>query len=287
MLEEKDRHIQDLTETLNQFHDDQQKYFDDTTLNSTEQVTQMSADLNRAEATNRILRTQLDALKRQITNISQREKQARDMMKTLKTQLIRRPVISVKADKKLTNTNREEQLQRKIHQLENEILDLKDELRKQININDNKKAKNAAELGLWDKQKRFQELSEKLRAKLTEKEIDFERLKANYTAAKNTITRFEKEKHILENRIKSGRYYAGNNFCANCNHQHLTKYTPAETPDSYTGTGTASEISSVGDLALNEGGHEMLNILKARVESQQRKIVALELEGKVNTHLIL
>lgn len=96
MLEEKDKHIQDLTETLNQFHDDQQKYINDTALNSAEQVHIISANLTRTETTNRVLTTQLEALKRQVANIQQREKQSRDMIKTLKNQLIKRPVISVK-----------------------------------------------------------------------------------------------------------------------------------------------------------------------------------------------
>jgi len=96
MLEDKDKHIQDLTETLNQFHDDQQKYINDTALNSAEQVHIISANLTRAETTNRVLTTQLEALKRQVANIQQREKQSRDMIKTLKNQLIKRPVISVK-----------------------------------------------------------------------------------------------------------------------------------------------------------------------------------------------
>lgn len=96
MLEEKDKHIQDLTDTLNQFHDDQQKYINDTAINSAEQVHIISGNLTRAETTNRILTTQLEALKRQLSNVQQREKQSREMIKTLKDQLIKRPVISVR-----------------------------------------------------------------------------------------------------------------------------------------------------------------------------------------------
>ena len=269
MLEEKDKHIQDLTETLNQFHDDQQKYINDSAINSAEQVHLISADLNRADATNRVLKTQLEALKRQVTSIQQREKQAREMIKTLKNQLIRRPVISVKSDKR-PSTAREEHLQKKVSELENELLEVKDELRRQININDNKKAKNAAELGLWDKQKRYQELSEKLKAKLTEKEIDFDRMKANYQIAKNNITRLERERAMLENKLKSGRYLHNVNVsqqtnCPHCNHH---KYSIAETP-----TTATSDIGS-------ETSHELVSALKSRIESQQRRIIALELDGK-------
>lgn len=273
MLEDKDKHIQDLTETLNQFHDDQQKYINDSALNSAEQVHHISADLNRADASNRILKTQLEALKRQITNIQQREKQAREMIKTLKNQLIRRPVISVKGDKR-PNSLRDEQLQRKVQELDSELLDVKDELRRQININDNKRAKNAAELGLWDKQKRYQELSEKLKVKLTEKEIDCERMKANLQIAKNNIMRLEKEKTMFENRMKSGRYLSGagvghNSFCATCNGA-----AQRDTP-------LTSATSETGSSMINDGNHhELINVLKSRIESQQRRIISLELEGK-------
>ena len=273
MLEDKDKHIQDLTETLNQFHDDQQKYINDSALNSAEQVHHISADLNRADASNRILKTQLEALKRQITNIQQREKQAREMIKTLKNQLIRRPVISVKGDKR-PNSQRDEQLQRKVQELDSELLDVKDELRRQTNINDNKRAKNAAELGLWDKQKRYQELSEKLKVKLTEKEIDCERMKANLQIAKNNIMRLEKEKTMLENRMKSGRYLSGagvghSSFCGTCN-----VAAQRDTP-------LTSGTSETGSSMINDGNqHEMVNVLKSRIESQQRRIISLELEGK-------
>jgi bifunctional ADP-heptose synthase (sugar kinase/adenylyltransferase) len=70
--------------------DDQQKFLTDTTLQSAEQVSQLSADLNRCEATNRVMRTQVEALKRQIVNLGLREKQARELVKNLKNQLIRR-----------------------------------------------------------------------------------------------------------------------------------------------------------------------------------------------------
>jgi centrosomal protein CEP290 len=272
MLEEKDKHIQDLTDTLNQFHDDQQKYINDSAINSAEQVHLISTDLNRADATNRIMKTQLEALKRQVTSIQQREKQAREMIKTLKNQLIRRPVISIKSDKRAT-TGGEDHQQKKIRELENELVEVKDELRRQVNINDNKKAKNAAELQLWDKQKRYQELSERLKTKLTEKEIDFERMKANFQIAKNSITRLEREKNMLENKLKSGRYLHNVNVAqqSSCVHCHPQKYPGTETP-----TTATSEFGS-------EMNHELISALKSRIESQQRRIISLELDGRGST----
>lgn len=116
-------------------------------------------------------------------------------------------------------------------------------------------------------------MSEKLKTKLTEKEIDYERLKANLQIAKNTITRLEKEKMMLENKVKSGRYLQSvsnsslasvstNNqgICQHCKH-HLE---------------ATSMVSETG----SELNHELINALKSRIESQQRKIIAMELEGK-------
>lgn len=174
---------------------------------------------------------------------------------------------------KRPSTTREEQQQKRINELENQLLEVKDDLRRQININDNKKAKNAAELGLWDKQKRYQEMSEKLKGKLTEKEIDCERLKANLQMAKNNIRRLENEKIMLDNKLKSGRYLqtvGGSSTSSNtaCQHCHTSKHSQrTETPSIMSDSG--SEMNS-----------ELVVALKSRIESQQRKIIAMELDGK-------
>lgn len=278
MLEEKDRHIQDLTETLSQFHDDQQKFMNDTSLHSAEQVSQLSADLNRSEASNRVLKTQIEALKRQILSIQQREKQSRDLVKTLKNQLIKRPVISMKPDR--TPTPREEQLARKLQQLETELLDTKDELRKQININENRRAKNAAELDLWNKQKRWQQMAEKLKVQLKEREVELDKLKVHFNSAKNTIVRLEREKAILEGRSIRGSSAGSVTLAASRFGAGDSKYTPADSPDSCTTEGTASDEASTEVNTFAQNSKEIIEALKNRIESQQRRIVAMELERK-------
>ncbi|EAT42669.1 AAEL005809-PA, partial [Aedes aegypti] len=278
MLEEKDRHIQDLTETLSQFHDDQQKFMNDTSLHSAEQVSQLSADLNRSEASNRVLKTQIEALKRQILSIQQREKQSRDLVKTLKNQLIKRPVISMKPDR--VPTPREEQLARKLQQLETELLDTKDELRKQININENRRAKNAAELDLWNKQKRWQQMAEKLKVQLKEREVELDKLKVHFNSAKNTIVRLEREKAILEGRSIRGSSAGSVTLAASRFGAGDSKYTPADSPDSCTTEGTASDEASTEVNTFAQNSKEIIEALKNRIESQQRRIVAMELERK-------
>lgn len=154
------------------------------------------------------------------------------------------------------------------------MLEVKDELRRQVNINDNKKAKNAAELGLWEKQKRYQEMSEKLKAKLTEREIDCERLKANLQMAKNSVKRLENEKILLENRLKSNRFIqtvgSSNSSCQHC---HSTKHN--QLPETPSVISESSEMNS-----------ELILALKSRIESQQRRIIAMEL-GKGSTAYVL
>ncbi|KAL1375868.1 hypothetical protein pipiens_004571 [Culex pipiens pipiens] len=283
MLEEKDRHIQDLTETLSQFHDDQQKFMNDTSLHSAEQVSQLSADLNRSEASNRVLKTQLEALKRQILSVQQREKQSRELVKTLKNQLIKRPVISMKPER--TTTPREDQLARKVQQLETELLDTKDELRKQVSINENRRAKNAAELDLWNKQKRWQQIAEKLKAQLKEREIELDKLKVHFNSAKATIGRLEREKALLEGRGAVRGSSGGSGTSARFVGSDSNKYTTAESPDSCTTESTGSDDACTELNTFAQNSKEIIEALKSRIESQQRRIIAMELgtEGEIRS----
>ncbi|XP_049542835.1 centrosomal protein cep290 [Anopheles darlingi] len=275
MLEEKDRHIQDLTDTLSQFHEDQSNFMNDTSLHSAEQVSQLSADLNRSEASNRVLKTQIDALKRQIASVQQREKQSRELVKTLKNQLIKRPVIAMKTDR--LTTPREDQLARRVQQLETELLDAKDELRKQTMINENRRAKTAAELDLWNKQKRWQQMAERLKGQLKEREVELEKLKVHFNTAKTTISRLERDRARLQS---SG---AGSNAVAVGPQQMPeNKYQDgSESPEQSCSTdSTVSESTSTTTHMFDANRKEIIEALKSRIEAQQRRIVAMELERK-------
>uniref|UniRef100_A0A182LRS4 Uncharacterized protein n=1 Tax=Anopheles culicifacies TaxID=139723 RepID=A0A182LRS4_9DIPT len=275
MLEEKDRHIQDLTETLSQFHEDQRSFMNDTSLHSAEQVSQLSADLNRSEASNRVLKTQIEALKRQIVSIQQREKQSRDLVKTLKNQLIKRPVIAMKPDR--MSTPREDQLARRVQLLETELLDTKDELRKQTVINENRRAKTAAELDLWNKQKRWQQMAERLKVQLKEREVELEKLKVHFNTAKTTIARMERDR----TRFNSGGTGTSTTATATLLDN---KYQPSGSPDQYCSTdSTVSEDTSTTTTTaqmFTQNSKEIIDALKSRIESQQRRIIAMELDRK-------
>lgn len=234
-------------------------------------MSQLTADLNRSEATNKVLNTQLEALKRQITNLGQREKQARDLVKTLKNQLIRRPVISIKNQK---GTTKEEQYQRRAEILQNELTETKEELRKQTQLAETRKMKNSHELNLWEKQKRAQQNADKFKLKLSERETEMEKLKMNLNSCRQTISRLEREKTILEARNQRNLSYCQSPSCPN---NHPTSDSPESDEADYYG-----EIVGVTAVPkfINEASNEMFKALRSRIEQQQRKIVAMELEGK-------
>lgn len=180
--------------------DDQQRFINETSLYSADQVTQLGADLTRSEATNRILSTQLEALRRQVANLTQREKQARELVNSLRNQLIKRPVVSVKSE--LNTRTKFEQLQKRSQLMETELEDLRKEKKRLTILVEEKRAKNANDLALWDKQKRWQQNAEKLKTKLAETEASLEKSRIMLNAAKTTINRLEKDKNALEARLR-------------------------------------------------------------------------------------
>ena len=262
----------------------------------------MANDLTRTEATNKIYHTQVEALRKQLNNLTQREKQARELNQSLRNQLIKRPVVSIKTE--LNARVKSENLQKRVQQLELDLEDAKAEIQRQKVIIDNKRARSANEVGLWEKQKRWQQNAEKFKAKLEETETMLEKTRSLLQSARNTINRLEKDKQILEAKI--GRITQHNvqqsmkccrtPSCPNLHHQASNggKYTPSESPETY--TGASSECSSPGRTPIppcNGKNHfnnmpcslqnphaEIIDALKARIEMQQRKILAMELEGK-------
>uniref|UniRef100_A0A1I8M5X9 Centrosomal protein cep290 n=1 Tax=Musca domestica TaxID=7370 RepID=A0A1I8M5X9_MUSDO len=289
LLEEKDRHINELMDTLNNFHDDQQRYINESSNYSADQIAKLASDLTRTEATNKIYQTQVEAMRKQLANLTQREKQARELNQSLRQQLIKRPVVSIKTE--LNARVKNENLQKRLQQLEIDLEEARAEIQRQRVIIESKRARSANEVGLWEKQKRWQQSAEKFKAKLEETEVMLEKTRSLLQSARTTINRLEKDKQILE--AKLGRFAQQNvqnsmkccrtPSCPNLHHHgspgHTSgggggaKYTPSESPETY--TGASSECSSPG-----HAHDEIIQALKTRIEMQQRKILALELEGK-------
>ncbi|XP_046807690.1 centrosomal protein cep290 [Lucilia cuprina] len=305
LIEEKDKHINELMDTLNNFHDDQQRYINDSSNYSADQIAKLANDLTRTEATNKIYQTQVEALRKQLNNLTQREKQARDLNQSLRNQLIKRPVVSIKTE--LNARVKSENLQKRVQQLELDLEDAKAEIQRQKVIIESKRARSANEVGLWEKQKRWQQNAEKFKSKLEETETLLEKTRSLLQSARNTINRLEKDKQILEaklsritqHNVQHSMKCCRTPSCPNLHHQTSSmgsgnggKYTPSESPETY--TGASSECSSPGrsslpphcskahfnNVALQNPHNDIIEALKARIEMQQRKILALELEGK-------
>lgn len=241
--------------------------------------------------------------------MTQREKQAREQNQSLRNQLIKRPVVSIKTE--LNARVRTENLQKRIQALELDLEDARAQIQRQQIVLEAKRAKSASKVGLWEKQKRWQQNAEKFKAKYEETEAALEKTRALLQSARNMITRLEKEKQTHEMRHGRTNQNAGMQAIKCCrtpscpNLQHgACKYTPSESPETY--TGASSECSSPTHSAINRHKHiethfyaaanrdvtahtstdknqahaELIEALKARIELQQRKILAMELEGK-------
>ncbi|EDW19613.1 centrosomal protein cep290 [Drosophila mojavensis] len=306
-LEEKDKHIRDLMDTLKNFHDDQQRYINDTSNYSADQIAKLAADLNRTEATNKIYHTQMEALRRQLANVTQREKQARDLTQSLRQQLLKRPVVSIKTE--LNARVKNENLQKRIQQLELDLDESRAQLQRQQTLLEAKRTRSANEVGLWEKQKRWQQQAEKLKSKLEETELALEKTRTLLQAARTTIARLEKDKHLLESKVGKAGAGGGNPAttaasagahnvlkccrapsCPNLHHVGAAKFTPSpsESPETYTGPSSEcsspahnqSQPNSTHHSFYEQGQAELIEALKARIEMQQRKIIAMELEGR-------
>uniref|UniRef100_A0A1A9WP16 Uncharacterized protein n=1 Tax=Glossina brevipalpis TaxID=37001 RepID=A0A1A9WP16_9MUSC len=297
LVDEKDKHINELLETLNNFHEDQERFITDSSSYTADQIARLANDLTRTEATNKIYYAQVEALKKQLSNLTQREKQARDLIQSLRNQLIKRPVVSIKTE--LNARVKTESLQKRVQQLELELEEARAEIQRQKVVIDNKRHRSAHEVGLWEKQKRWQQNAEKLKVKLEDTETTLEKTKTLLQSARNAINRLEKDKQMMEaklGRVTNQTTKHSIKCCRapSCPNLHnpsstnaaIAKYTTSESPETY--TGGSSDCSSPARSSTTNKTHytvqvqnqEVVEALKARLEMQQRKILAMELAGK-------
>lgn len=145
-------------------------------------------------------------------------------------------------------------------------------MRRQSSLAETRKAK--IDFDLWNKQKNWQQTSEKLKLKLKEKDNELEKIKSSFDSTKTIISRLEREKHILENRSRNSRYCTSTS-CPNLHGQIVhEKYNK---PSSSAGSASENELSQ---RDFGESQPEFVKALKSRIEAQQRRIVNMELEGK-------
>lgn len=205
-----------------------------------------------------------------------------------------------------STSSREEHLQKRVHQLDNDLLQTREELRKQTLAAQCKRNKDASDLGLWSKQKRFQQMADALKEKLADRENEFDKLKSHLATSKAVITRLEREKNILNDRL--GRSVQQQRFCQypSCPSLHLSSAKPlvGESPDSCAAShqhgadfryanqmgkppdSARSKPTSSGganQLDISDNNQDIIEAQHSRIEAQQRKLVAMEFEGRGNT----
>ncbi|XP_054267810.1 centrosomal protein of 290 kDa-like [Macrosteles quadrilineatus] len=144
------------------------------------------------------LRGELDRANKRIDVIQNQNTELKSEVQRLRKQLTLRQSSTPKSE--VVSTAREEVLQKKIKQLEEQLADYQVIVQKGKEIH---KSKCDQEFVKWEEKKKWQTSNDKLKAQLKEKSCQVEALRANIDRLKDTIIRLEKEKVILEGKLKN------------------------------------------------------------------------------------
>ena len=165
-----------------------------------------------------------------------------------------------------------EQLQKKTVSLEKEVDELKENLQKQISINESHRTKVSDDFEKWNKQKHFQQMSEKLRTKLKEKTDECDKLQQTCAGYRILIEKLEREKHLLEGKIKSIKSLGANT--------DVLRYETLEVENSKLQS-DVQLLRSKLELQQHCSGGLGTVVLQEKLENQERKLAMLELSSKV------
>ncbi|CAG9830349.1 unnamed protein product, partial [Diabrotica balteata] len=221
------------------------------------------------ESAKDLLTKEHDLLKRRYEQLLIKEKNARDEIRELKTQLLKKP-ISARSDK--SDKSIKDQLQKKVFTLENEIIDLKQNLSEQIAINEAHRVQANEDFEKWKKMKYFQQTAEKLKNKLKERDNEFEKLQQTNTGYRMAIERLEREKRNLENRVKTLK---ASNLNINLNSELETLRT-----ENLKLLNDVDILKHKLEMQQHHAGALGATMLQEKLEGQERKIAILELSAK-------
>lgn len=156
--------------------------------------------------------------------------------------------------------------------------DLKDKLDKQISINETHRLKVGEDFEKWNKQKHWQQTAEKLKIKLKEKCEEFEKLQHTCAGYRILIERLEREKHVLEGRIKNLKH-SGQNI----NYSRMVETLQMENAKYLS---QIELLNSKLEAQHHHSGGLAAAMLQEKLEAQERKIAVLELSTKVRFIII-
>ncbi|XP_043474631.1 centrosomal protein of 290 kDa isoform X2 [Leptopilina heterotoma] len=283
-LHEKENQIQDLSVTCQQLQNELEVM--ETVVNVPQtntydvreaKICETIHNSSREQAINQS-QTQLDCLRRQLQALLDKERIYKNQIAELKQQQSRRYMATKTQEKK--NLQREVQLDRKVKSLEEELQRTKEQLNRESLVHEVKKAKTAEELALWEKQKKWQQMAEKLKEKLKEKTDEVQKLQTNHEKLRSIISCMEREKYYLRSKLKLEKSGMSAGF----------EFSPSV---------SAVESNIVEDLEkecnfLKNRNQELAeklannecDQLRCIIEEQKRRLFALETVAAGNTYVI-
>ncbi|CAH2007824.1 unnamed protein product [Acanthoscelides obtectus] len=263
IIKEKDDKIHELTVKLRQMkQNDSKKNLQAEPESSPNKVSDLEFSKDQLAKEHELLRKRYE----QLIN---REKSTKDEIRDLKAQLMKKPS-TMRTDKSTRIIK--EQLQKKIAMLENEAEQLKKTVAEQVSIIETHRVQAADNFDKWKKMKHWQQVAEKLKNKLKEKDVELEKLQQISAGYRVLIERLEREKHNLEQRNRSLK---GNNVTLeSARDAELLRVENMRLQAELEG------LRSRLEMQQNHSGALGAAMMQEKLEAQERKIAILELASK-------
>ncbi|XP_018571875.1 centrosomal protein of 290 kDa [Anoplophora glabripennis] len=264
LIREKDDKIHELTVKLRQTKNEAKRF------PAAEKLeTSTSPKLNDLESSVELLSKENELHKKRYEQLLNKERSAREEIRDLKAQLLRKPS-AARTDK--SEKTIKDQLQRKISSLENEMADLKQNLAEQISINEGHRVQASEDFDKWKKMKHWQQSAEKLKNKLKERDNEFEKLQQTCSGYRLLIERLEREKHNLENRVKNLK--SSNASAVGVREVEVLRI------ENMRLQAEIEAVSSRLEMQQHHAGGLGAAMMQEKLEGQERKIAILELTAK-------
>ncbi|KAG5876194.1 hypothetical protein JTB14_001937 [Gonioctena quinquepunctata] len=264
IIKEKDDRIHELTIKLRQL-----KSLN--TRRSEQPELEMSPKISDLEASLELLAKENEFLKRRNEQLLAKEINTKEENRELKGQLLKKPN-TARSDR--SEKSVKDQLQKKITTQENELAQLKQTLSEQMAMNETHRVQASEDFDKWKKMKHWQQTTEKLKNKLKERDAEFEKLQQTSAGYRMLIERFEREKHNLENRIKSLK-------CANVNVPDFKELEILRIENMKL-SADVEVLNSKLEMQQHHSGGLGAAMMQEKLEGQERKIAVLEVAAKVS-----
>ncbi|XP_033329753.2 centrosomal protein 290kDa isoform X1 [Megalopta genalis] len=210
----------------------------------------------------------VDAVRKQLQSLLEKEKTYKQEISDLKHQLSRR-YMAVKAQERKV-FQRETQLEHKVKLLESDLEKARAQLDREYLAQEAKKTKTAEELLLWEKQKKWQQTAEKLKQKLKEKTEEHTKLLSSYDKLRLVVTCMEREKWYLKRKLKMENGVIAGGLSARS--VPITQQNVMEQLQNECHV-LRDRIKELTDRLENEDSEKLL----LKIDEQKRRIAALEI----------